>query len=253
MKKLIVMGVVVAVLFGLSAAASWVLRQGQAAHAEHDDAEPAAETKKAGGHGAAPGAGGTAAVKPPFNSEADAAANIASSFRNQQEALKGREAQLTGRMKQLETILLDIRTERATMEELRKQINEEMKALAEKLDNLERKSGDVDKQRDKLSKQRKELDASIWSVEANEKESVKRLAGVYDTMDAEAAARHLQLLADTGKMDLAVKILSAMRDRTAARVLSEMPDSVTVGQLVDRMRAMDRGVGGKTGAEPTPR
>ncbi len=254
MKKLILMGVVVVILFGISAAASWVLRQGHAPHGETEEPETTAETKKGTGHGGGSGGGMTAAVRPNYNAEADAAANIASNYRTQQEALRTRETALTNRMKNLETIYLDIRTERAGMEEVRKQIAEEMKALAEKLDALERKAGEVDKQRDKLSKQRRDLDNNILVLEGNEKEGIKRLAAIYDTLDPEQGARHIQYLADTGKMDVAVKILNGMRDRTAAGLLSKMEDPITVGQLVDRMRAVDRsGAAAKLSAEPGPR
>ena len=180
------------------------------------------------------------AVRPSVSAEVDNAAQLANSLRTQMDALRVREQQFVTRQKSLELICQDIRVERASMDDLRKRLNDELKDLSDRVESLERKSGEVDQKRKQLSDQNKELTQSMLHVEDSEKASIKRLATVYDSMDADTAAQHLQQMADTGKIDTAVKILTSMRERQAAKVLAQFPDRTTVVQLLERMRSVDR-------------
>ncbi len=47
-------------------------------------------------------------------------------------------------------------------------------------------------------------------------------------------------MADTGKMETAAKILSTMRERQAARVLSQLADSTTAVQLLEKLKSLKR-------------
>jgi flagellar motility protein MotE (MotC chaperone) len=243
-KKMIVMGGLVLVLFGISAGASWFLQQDNHSAADHAEADPFADKQaKAGAHqgGSFGGAADVRpAVRPPFNQSADDAAQLAANLRNQMEALRTREQQFTVRQKSLEIIYQDIRSERAAIDELRKQLNDEMKALADKLDSLERKSGEMQQKSKQLTEQNKELSQTVLRIEEVEKENIKRLAAVYDAMDAEAAAQHLQHMADTGKIETAVKILGAMRERQAAKIFAAFPDRTTVVQILEKLKSVDR-------------
>ena len=51
-------------------------------------------------------------------------------------------------------------------------------------------------------------------------------------------AKILQQMADTGKMDTAVKVLAAMKPAKASKVLSEMPDSSLAAQLLEKMKSL---------------
>ena len=245
MKKLVLMGGTIVILFGISAAASWFLRHGQASLAGQGEADDASLDKTTKG----PAAPGVASSPPPelrpavraqVNPEVDNAAQLASNLRTQLDALRVREQQFVVRQKSLDLISQDIRSERTAMDELRKQLNEELKGLTEKIESLEHKANDVDQKRKQLSDQNKELNNSMLRVESSEKDNIKRLAAVYDSMDADAAAQHLQQMADTGKIETAAKILTAMRERQAAKVLAQFPDHTTVVQLLEKMRSVDR-------------
>jgi flagellar motility protein MotE (MotC chaperone) len=179
------------------------------------------------------------AARPPVYPEVDNAALLANSLRSQMDALRTREQQFAARQKSLEVISQDIHLEKAAMDELRKQLNEEFRGLTERIESLERKAGEANQKRKQLSDQNRELKESQLRVEDSEKASIKRLA-VYDSMDADAAAQHLQQMADTGKIETAVKILNSMRERQAAKVLAQFPGHTTVVQLLDKMRSVDR-------------
>jgi flagellar motility protein MotE (MotC chaperone) len=246
MKKLVLLAFIIVVLFSISAGASWLLRNNQqATHKEHT--EEAAATPGKGQKGSTAASGGLLpqtdlkpAVRPSFNPEADSAAQLANNLRVQTEALRTREQQLIVRQKGLEIIFQDMRGERAIIDDMKKQLSEELKALSDKVESLERKSGEVDSKQKQLTNQHKQLKDSIVHIEDTEKDTVKRLAVVYDSMDSEAAAQQLQHMADTGKMETAVKILTMMRERQAAKVLAAFTDRTTVSQFIEKMTSVDR-------------
>jgi flagellar motility protein MotE (MotC chaperone) len=261
MKKIVLMGLVVAVLFAVSAAASWMMRNDQTAHHDHEESpdmasESGAKAAPSSNHnqGSATSSNGDArpAVRPNINAEAETAAHLTVTLRNQIEAVKTREQQLNTRQKQLELIYLDIRSERAALDDIRKQINEEAKIANDKLESLERKAGDVDKKHKQVHDKAEELKDSYRKIDDSEKDNLKRMANMYDSMEADAAAQTLQQMADSGKLDTAAKILFMMRERQAAKVLAQFPDRTTVAQLMEQMRKMQRPPGPNLTAPPTP-
>jgi flagellar motility protein MotE (MotC chaperone) len=249
MKKIVIMGFVVAILFGVSAASSWLLQQNQVHPSEGEDsAGPSAEkgTKASPTSSAHQGASPANASEPrpavraAFNAEAETTAHLAANLRNQMDAVKTREQQLATRQKQMEIIYLDIRGERGAIDEMRKQLAEEMKNATEKLDVLDRKAGEMDKKGKQLHDKAEELSSSYRKIDESEKDNLKKMGTMYDSMDADAAAQTLQQMADSGKMDTAAKILSTMRERQAAKVLAQLTDRTTAVQLLEQMRKLQR-------------
>ena len=89
-----------------------------------------------------------------------------------------------------------------------------------------------------LADQVKEIKQSMFEVDEVERNRIKQLGTVYDAMDAEAAAQTLQDMVDTGKLDMAVKILASMKERQAARVLATLPSSSVAVQMLDRLKGL---------------
>jgi flagellar motility protein MotE (MotC chaperone) len=87
----------------------------------------------------------------------------------------------------------------------------------------------------------------VSDYDSQEKERIKQVASMYDSMEPASAAKILQTLSDSGNLDTAVKILASMRERQAARVLAELGDPTLAAQLVDKLRGL------KKPAEPTPK
>jgi flagellar motility protein MotE (MotC chaperone) len=247
MRKMLVGGSVVLVLFGVSAAASWILQRGSESHGEGSEGETGTEMvgKLARSHGdlsltQAPASGLRPALRASYNPEAEGAAQLAANLRNQLDAVKAREQHLTTRQKHLDLIFQDIRSEGAAVDELRKQVDAEMKVLQQKLEALEKKAADVDNRRQKASAEVKELKSTLSEVQNVEKDRVKQISSIYDTMEPESAAEILQTMVDTGKMDTAVKILSTMRERQAARVLAQLTDRTSVVQMLEKLKGLRR-------------
>ncbi len=137
-------------------------------------------------------------------------------------AVRDREARVERRAAQIDIILRDLQVERDSVEALIKQVALELKMATVRNTELESKATD-------LEKRKVELDVS-------ERKNIERIAGMYDSMAPESAAPILRQMADSGRMDTAVKILAQMKERQAARVLAELGDPALAAQLLDRLR-----------------
>lgn len=140
-----------------------------------------------------------------------------------------REARLEKRIEQVDLILLDLRSQRDVYEGLMKQLNAELKLAGNRVVDTDAKVAD-------LEKRKLELDS-------NERKNIERMATLYDSMTPEAAAQTMKQMSDTGRLDTAVKILSLMKERQAARLLDALGDPMLAAQMLDRMRGL-KPVGG---------
>lgn len=248
MKRLILAIFLGAVLFGISGFASWYLKGAKQASEETTAAQPQARSDK-GKASALPApetTGGVPkfvpapAIRPQGSPDPENVVQLANNLRSQIESVKTKEQQLTVRQKNLEVIYQDLKSERGSLDELRTKVDAELKALVEKLASLEEKSADVNQQRQKLGESAKEIKQSMLEIDSVEQNRIKQMAAMYDSMEAEAAAELMQQMADSGKMDMAVKILSSMRERQAARLLSQLGDRTTTVQLLERLKTLKK-------------
>jgi flagellar motility protein MotE (MotC chaperone) len=254
MKKYLLYGLAGTMLFAGSATLSLWMQQQARPKAETEAADQAAahpagkarekekETGKAA-HDAAKADSGEdlrAAVRPSGPPSAEDTLRMVNSLRDKQRNLREREEQLTARQKQLETIYQDIRGERNVLDELRKQVADEMKALNEKMVSVDRRAGDVDQKDQAFAKRVSEQKKSQTEIDNVELKNIDKISEMYNSMAPDAAARILQQMADSGQMNTAVKILSKMKERQAAKVLAELPDATLAAQLLEKMRGVKR-------------
>ena len=251
MKKMLVFGLTAVVLFGLSATASWFLRQQKKPQGEHEAAhgEPAPADAEAPHKSSMDGlaefsAAGTGrerpAARPPFTVGAEEAVQLANSLRDRLGSVREREARLAARQKQFELIYKDIQAERGAIDELRKQVSAEGKAVESQLTALEQKHAELEQQQQKTTTQLSDLEKNVVQLEGLEQGNLKKIADMYDSMAPESAAKILQQLAETGKMDTAVKMLGLMKERQAAKVLAELSDPALAAQLLDKLKDLKR-------------
>ena len=81
----------------------------------------------------------------------------------------------------------------------------------------------------------------VSDVVAARPRAEKELARVYNVFNPEqlaSGASILQSLADTGKMDTAVKLLGLMQERQAAKVLAELNDTKLAAQLLEKLKTL---------------
>lgn len=255
MKKLLIVGVMSLILFVLSASASYFWQQKMLVLAEHGNEKTAESSGKESarshadsGHEkpAAPARAGhddnppRVAVRPAYNAGTEEIARMTGELRSRLASVREREEQLTARKKMIELIQEDIRGERTALDELRSQIKNEIESLNEAVDNIEKQRGNLDEERQKISKNTQEMESRIVQLQKEEQDNLKKMSGMYNSMAPEIAAKILQNLADTGKMDTAVKVLGQMQERQAAKVLAELTDAGLAAQLVEKLKGLRR-------------
>jgi flagellar motility protein MotE (MotC chaperone) len=249
MKKLLIVGVTSLILFAVSASASYFWQQKQkhghtesAEHVESAHKEPASHGKPSAtstSHSSSESVP-RAAVRPAYNPGAEEIARMTNELRSRLAAVREREEQLNARKKQVELIQEDIRGERTALDELRTQVKSEMDALNEALQNVEKQRGTLEEERQKISKNTQEMESRVLQLQQEEQGNLKKMSGMYNSMSPESAAKILKNLADTGKMDTAVKVLGMMQERQAAKVLAELSDAGLAAQLVEKLKSLRR-------------
>ncbi len=257
MKKLLIIGATSLVLFGASAAASYFWQQNQKSNqppqkaektdpASHKTGETPVPPSSASGTGVSPVPdrefAPRAAVRPAYNPGTEEIARMTNELRTRLAAVREREEQLTSRKKQVELIQEDIRGERSSLDELRSQVKAELDTLNEAIQGVEKQRSSLDEERQKMSKNTQDMESRIVQMQKEEQDNLKKMSGMYNSMSPESAAKILQNLADTGKMDTAVKVLSLMQDRKAAQVLAELSgsDGGLAAQLIEKLKGIRR-------------
>jgi flagellar motility protein MotE (MotC chaperone) len=252
---LLIIGATSLMLFGMSAAASYFWQQNQKSNqppAKTEKSETAAKEKDAAHSPATPptpaaSAGSSehsprAAVRPSYNPGTEEIARMTNELRVRLAAVREREEQLISRKKQVELIQEDIRGERSALDELRSQVKAELDTLNEAIQGVEKQRSSLDEERQKMSKNTQDMESRIVQMQKDEQDNLKKMSGMYNSMSPESAAKILQNLADTGKMDTAVKVLSLMQDRQAAKVLAELSgsDGGLAAQLIEKLKGVRR-------------
>jgi flagellar motility protein MotE (MotC chaperone) len=250
MNKLLVVGVTSLFLFILSAAASYFWQQKLKSGATSETSSKAENSHKdtAKRVSASPSLSSAShednaprpAVRPTYNPGTEEIARMTNELRSRLASAREREEQLAARKKLIELIQDDIRGERTALDELRTQIKNEMEALNDAIDGVEKQRGSLEEERQKISKNTQEMEARIMQLQKEEQDNLKKMSGMYNSMSPESAAKILQNLADTGKMDTAVKVLGQMQERQAAKVLAELTDAGLAAQLVEKLKSVRR-------------
>lgn len=160
----------------------------------------------------------------------------------EREAIRNRELRLEKRQSQLELILQDIRAERDAADKLNKDAAAELKKQEELRARLEEQR--------KLDEEAKKVfgkGGSGFGVgsgaplppkpsdlpDPNEKKNIEKMAVMFESMAPETAAKIAQQMADSGKMGTVVKVLLQMRERSAGRLIEQIPDTALAGQLLE--------------------
>lgn len=245
MKKLLIIGATSLILFGLSASASYFWQQKQ----KSGQATETVANKQPVKHAApatpapAPNHGESvprAAARPAYTAGTEEIARMTSELRTRLSAVREREEQLAARKKQFDMIQEDIRGERTALDELRTQVKNEMEALNEAIQGIEKQRGSLDEERQKISKNTQEMEDKLVKLQKDEQDNLKKMSGMYNSMSPESAAKILQNLADTGKLDTAVKVLGQMQERQAAKVLAELTDAGLAAQMIEKLKSLRR-------------
>jgi flagellar motility protein MotE (MotC chaperone) len=226
MNKLALFGVTALVLFAASFGVSYFWQRNKTTSGETQEGGPPGTTPKAG----QPGSGtGSAAAGP----TAEEAAKLAAGLRERLGSIQEREAEVAAREKNLELVAQDIRTQRTEMEKLSRELLAELKKIREQLEKGALSTTEPKTPLDEFRRR-------ILQDRGGEQANLRKLAEMLQNMAAEDAAKLLAELAAAGKMDTAVKLLAAIQERFAAKILAELEFCAPQlpAQLVEKLKQL---------------
>ncbi len=161
-------------------------------------------------------------------------------------ALNRREELLAERQEAMNLILDDFRSEQDLVSKLRKRVDEELASatnvLAEQAKLLD---GPKDGNKAK---------STATTDGTDDVASLKKVALVYDNMQADAASKIFIQMCEDNLTDTVVKLMAAMKDRQAAKVLAEMSmtQADLAAQLTDKLRKLKQGTPAAPANVPAP-
>jgi flagellar motility protein MotE (MotC chaperone) len=217
MKNFLILGLLALLLFSVSAALSlWLNQSKQQADADKtkdDKATPKAPKDAPPKEGTEPRPPGGKSPEGPSGSPETTARDI----RDQQDKLVRRAAQI-------EVVVRDLQTQREATEATLRQVMSELKNVSTETTKLDALAND--------------LKQKMIGFEAGEKKNIEKIAAMYDAMTPEAAGPILKQMADTGRIEMAAKILAQMKERKAATVLEAMNDPALALAILEKMRGL---------------
>jgi len=267
MKNMIMMLFVAGAAFGASAAGSMYLKQKQAVapDGEHEaeggahSAIAAEQGKGQPGHGADPVAAAKSAkaeanvaeAQPkPGSSEAGLPTAVrprpvsveellrySLGLKSREEGLTRREKDLERRQSQVAIVLGDIQGEQQEMDGLRAQVKDQLTSVESMLNQLATERQEFETKRTEAADELKKLDTTKQEASDAERENVKKMSAWFQSMEPEKAATVLKELANDGKLDLAVQMLSNFEERDASKILSAIEDTTLTVQLAEAFRS----------------
>jgi hypothetical protein len=234
MKNILIVGGVSLVLFSVSFALSVWLNASKAGttpttkdekDAKKKGDDHAADKEKDKGHG----------DDPKKEKEADPKSHEKSAEPKLTAGPKDKDDQTELRRLQMEVVMHDLRLQREEYEKRTKAIQSEIKLLQAEGEVNDTRAKELNQVEQKNKQKEAELKKISGEMEKGEAAGVEKVAGMFEPLEPAKAAEMLQGLADTGKMDLAVKILSRMKAAKASAVLAAIPDLSLGQQLTERL------------------
>jgi flagellar motility protein MotE (MotC chaperone) len=219
MKNFLILGLLAAFLFSVSAALSVWLNQSKQPDATEKDKDKDKALAK-GPKGSDP----KEAAPEPRPAPPKDPAPPPGSPESTAKYIKEQQAALERRAAQLDMVVRDLQTQREATEAALARVMNELKNVSTETTKLDALAEDLKKKK--------------LEFEVGEKKNIEKIAAMYDAMTPEAAAPILKQMADTGRLDMAAKVLAQMKDRKAASVLEAMNDPALALQILERIRAL---------------
>ncbi len=154
---------------------------------------------------------------------------LAERLRRELAQLKERRRELEIQETRLRILYDDVRAERQAIDALRKQVDQRIALLREQVAQLR------EEQR-RLAEQRKAFQERLIAATDTEAANVRKMAEIFNSMPADAAALVLEKMANNGNLDTAVQVLAKMEPRVSAKVLAAMADPGLAAQISERLK-----------------
>jgi flagellar motility protein MotE (MotC chaperone) len=145
--------------------------------------------------------------------------------------------------KHLYDLIKEVRQKMSDCEKREQEIGEQEKRLQIARQLLEKEAQELENLRvqvtttvTRLKEAQTEMDNSRIAIDREETANLKRVAAVYDRMDASAGSRILEGMCTNNQEADAVKILHYMNERSVAKILAEVADKKLAARLCDQMK-----------------
>lgn len=174
------------------------------------------------------------AVDPRFVQASDEAEFLARVMAERNASLDRRESLLSERQDAFNLIYEDFRSAQEEVSKLRKTVDVELEAASK---DLAEQAKLLDTPKTNKSK------AAAGAETTEDVASLKKVALVYDNMQADAAAKIFMQMCEDNLTDTVVKLLATMKDRQAAKTLAEIAATQPelASQLTDKLRKLKQG------------
>ncbi|MBL8848423.1 MAG: hypothetical protein JNG89_02015 [Planctomycetaceae bacterium] len=255
MMKLIKLMAFGAIVFGTAAGGSYFARmQQQTAHESTDEhGEATATTAATDTHGAAPAdvsqghddhAGQVeeelaVVVRPRMTTPEDIIRN-AQVLKAREEKLVLRERAAEQEQLRLQLVQSDLQEEQTAIEALAEGVKTQIESANELLVQISNEKNKLDQERQRNEQQIEEFKGEQTKMDAVEQQNLKQLSTWIQGMDSDAAAQFILELANNGKMDVAVRLLSNFEEREASKILAALKNPKLMAELAEQFRTLQR-------------
>ncbi len=245
MKKLIVVGVVGAIVFAASfIGSSFLLQQNEAKNADTEQDETSetdmkmakADSKKKSGKQDPMSSKDLPAPFKPKSLSEDSLLKMVESIQKREAAVLRKEKEILDRESRHRFILNDIQREKREYEAVSAEVQAKIDQAKRILQTVEQKKKEILLESQKIKEMQGEIEKNATPRSIAEQNNIKKIAEWIQSMPADDAAKTFKRYADDGKMVMAAKILRQIEERTAAKILSAMNDPVLVTQILDEFK-----------------
>jgi flagellar motility protein MotE (MotC chaperone) len=157
-----------------------------------------------------------------------------------EEALTQREAGLERQETQLKLALADLRGEQDEIVALRAEVQQQLQAADGYLAKIQQARDDLSRDRAQQEEQVKAFESSRIEIDSQQRENIKQLSTWIQSMEPDKASAVLREMANDGRMETAVKLLSQLEEREVAKILSALDDAKLVDQFITRFQDLKR-------------
>jgi vacuolar-type H+-ATPase subunit I/STV1 len=240
MKRLIVVGLVGVILFGVSAGISWYVVLPRLA--ETTEEEPEQDKTLVDGPPAMPGNidendkldAMPVALRPEIPVTVEAVTELAQSIMKKEGSLIESEKRLKKEEKRIGLLFEDLKQERDELTAFSQRVDAKVLEAREAVELLKMESQTLLDQKNALSALEKKTGKTSDDVQEDELDGrVEILKGWFAKLDPEVAASYLKEFANQGDLKLAAKLIDSLEERQIAKILAVLNDPPLVAQIVE--------------------
>lgn len=163
------------------------------------------------------------------------------------QVLKAREEKLVVRERaaeqeqmRLQLVQSDLQGEQTTIEALAEEVKAQIESANQLLVRISDEKNLLDQERQRNEQQMEEFKNDQSKMEAFEQQNLKQLSTWVQGMDATTASQFIKELANNGKMDVAVQLLSNFEEREASKILAALNNPKLMAELAEKFRTLQR-------------